>query len=347
MHSFAQWPKIACVWEVPAWLRPRSGLQLSAPNLILTFALTLCVLSSSARAAELEANVDRTEVQVADPLQLSISAISRQGTDVTFPPVPESLGSFQVISHQDFFDIPIDGDATQRLWKRVIQLETYESGTLEIPAMSVFVGREARTTDPLRVTVQSSLDPTADPTEFRALKDVEEIEIAGPNWLLWTSLGVGALALLGAIAWFALGRRKSHQSAEAWAYQRLDELANSTEYALRDQTVVLPRAADILRAYIQRRFHIAATQLTTDEFLTRIQSSPVLGEDQKIDLREFLRHTDEIKFAHLVPESDQLSESLDRVRKFVARSSDTSQIPTRDMRKTTNDQKGTDHVVAR
>ena len=347
MHSFALWTKTASVCEVPARLRPRSGLQLST-NLILTLALALCAFCANTRAAELEANVDRAEVQVADPLQLSISAISPQGTDVTFPPVPESLGSFQVISHQDFFDIPLDGDATQRLWKRVIQLETYESGILEIPAMSVFVGREARTTDPIRVTVQSLLEPTADPTKFRELKDVEEIELAKPNWLLWSLLGVGALALIGAIAWYAIRKYKSQQSAEAWAYERLDDLASSTEYALHDQTRVLPRAADILRAYIQRRFDIAATQLTTDEFLARIQFSPELGEDQRSDLQEFLRHADEVKFAHLVPESDQLSATLDRVRKFVARNSEhTKSKPIDKASADTGPVGGTDHVVAR
>ena len=270
------------------------------------------------RLGEPVISVDRDNVQVADPFQLIVSINVAQDSTVRFPVLPSSLGPFNVISHRDFFDVPIEGG---RSWTRVVELETFESGNLLIPAISLVVDNETKTTSSVQMTVESLLDPSSELTEFRASKDVEEIPVESSLWQWWLLGTLVMTALLGA-AWFAFTRYRRRTSHENWAIKQLDALTNSLAFHQKDQTTVLPSAADILRGYIQRKFGIAATQQTTEEFLRRIQFDPILETEQKDDLRKFLSHVDKIKFAHLVPQEDQLQETVALVRTFVRRCGD-------------------------
>ena len=78
-------------------------------------------LTSVAAGNEPRIGVDRSEVRVADPFHVTISVDVPSGTNVQFPSVPDSLGLFQVVSHQDLFDVPVE---IGRSWTRIIELET-------------------------------------------------------------------------------------------------------------------------------------------------------------------------------------------------------------------------------
>jgi HAMP domain-containing protein len=257
-------------------------------------------------------------VQVADPFQLTVTVLVAEGTDVTFPAMGDKLGQFDVLSHRDIFDVPVsDG----RSWTRTIELESLDTGNLEVPGVGVVIDGEPTLTQPIPITVQSLLAASSDPLEFRPLKLVEVIDIEGTFWERYWIHGtvaavIGVVSIAGWSIWRWLSARTN---PERWAFRRIDQLEESGAFKQRKLTVVLPRAADILRAYIERRFDIAATRQTTEEFLQEVQFAPSVDVAVRKDLEDFLRHIDAIKFAHLVPESTDLHETLQRVRTLVQR----------------------------
>ena len=289
--------------------RLRKYSQFVAVGLLI---LVVCV---QVPAQSINATANRTEVQVAEPFSLSIAVTAPADSSVQFPEATSSLGDFQVLSTRDLFDVPT---TSGRTWTRTYELETYESGNLQIPTQTVFVDRQPFRSDPISISVKSIVEPQSDPRQFRALKDVEEIPIETSNGWTIAGIGIGALALAG-LVWAVFGRPKSQISAspEQWARTALGDLRESPVYASKDQSEVLPGLANILREYIQRRFAISAPRLTTIEFLQAARNDQRLSDESRVELKCFLEHVDKIKFGKLVPETDQIQESFARVESFI------------------------------
>lgn len=57
------------------------------------------------------------------------------------------------------------------------------------------------------------------------------------------------------------------------------------------------RLSGIVRHYLERRFSLSAPEMTTDEFLVYLRTTPVLTAGQKEALKEFLTASDMVKFA--------------------------------------------------
>ncbi len=275
--------------------------------------LTLALMSLTAvQAQELTATVDRDKVEIADAFRVSVNVIAADGVAVEFPEALTELGPFMVISTADQFDVPGDSG---RSWTRTFQLEAYESGSLEVPAIAVKVGQQTLQTEPLAIDVQSTLDAQADPLQFREFKDLEDIP-AQPSTGTWILTGL-ATVLACLAGWYWMRSRSSSLAPDAWVYSKLSELEAMPEFREGDRTALIPMLADITREYIQRRFHVRATRQTTAEFLAIARSDRRLDEARRAELDGLLKEADQIKFANLVPDSSQLHETLERIRSFV------------------------------
>jgi hypothetical protein len=64
--------------------------------------------------------------------------------------------------------------------------------------------------------------------------------------------------------------------------------------------------SDILRWYLERRFHLRAPERTTEEFLNDLQKTMALPTNHKASLEEFLVECDLVKFARFEPTEDAL-----------------------------------------
>jgi hypothetical protein len=75
--------------------------------------------------------------------------------------------------------------------------------------------------------------------------------------------------------------------------------------------------SDILRHYIDDRFHLGAPELTTPEFIERARTRGIFTPEQQQMLYQLLRHCDYVKFAAAQPTLQQMEESYEIVRQFV------------------------------
>ncbi len=73
----------------------------------------------------------------------------------------------------------------------------------------------------------------------------------------------------------------------------------------------------IVRWYLENRFDLRAPELTTEEFLTAMSSSPDLADTHQPLLRDFLRRADLVKFANFVPDDSDIDDSVDSARRFL------------------------------
>ncbi len=72
-----------------------------------------------------------------------------------------------------------------------------------------------------------------------------------------------------------------------------------------------------VRTYIEQRYQIQATTQTTEEFLTAIASHPILDENQRAFLKDFLTHADRVKFARYEPSIEECDLAIAAAQKFI------------------------------
>ena len=107
--------------------------------LLFTLWTSLTSVSLGQQPADLRVQTDRNEIQIADPFKLEIELLAQKGTQVNFPSLPNTIGSFEVLNIEDRFDIPITNDPGMRNWTRILTLETIETGELKIAGFEVSV----------------------------------------------------------------------------------------------------------------------------------------------------------------------------------------------------------------
>lgn len=88
------------------------------------------------------------------------------------------------------------------------------------------------------------------------------------------------------------------------------------------------RLTGIVRHYIESTTGLRAPEQTTEEFLRDLHRSNSIRPDQAIRLGDFLEAADMVKYAGQQPTNDQIDQSVERAREFIAiRASSASELP--------------------
>jgi hypothetical protein len=149
--------------------------------------------------------------------------------------------------------------------------------------------------------------------DIRDLRGPVEIP-SGWAWLWWT-LAVLVVTLLGWLAW----KRWKKQQAKVFAERTRGVPAHvRARQELREALAIIgqPRPfcvaiSDTLRVYLEERFSLHAPDRTTEEFLTELQTSKHLTDEQKQGLADFLARCDLVKFAKYEPAEPELRDLYD------------------------------------
>lgn len=151
-----------------------------------------------------------------------------------------------------------------------------------------------------------------------------------PVW--WQSLWFIALIVLAlAVAGFFIARWWKNRPRPApiappvppgppphlEALRRLAELRE--RHAKLDAYAVAIECSDILRTYIEARFALPIRYQTTREFLGAAQAAPELNAEAQVQLGEFLKFFDQLKFARANAPAEQTLATIDGAEQFVRR----------------------------
>jgi hypothetical protein len=85
------------------------------------------------------------------------------------------------------------------------------------------------------------------------------------------------------------------------------------------------RITDLLRGYIEERYHVPALESTTDELIRELRVSP-LSTDQRGQLENMLRLADMVKFAKTTPSSEENERMMTSTVRFVSETRSTSEL---------------------
>jgi len=152
-----------------------------------------------------------------------------------------------------------------------------------------------------------------------ALRDITGIEEAPPTpvrpwWPYALAIAIAMTASLLLAGWryyrWSLGETK--ETPDAWALTEMRRI-DSLHLADSGRIEQFHRLySEVIRQYLEKRFHLRASRQTTPEFLQTMGASPLLTPLQRTALKDFLERCDLAKFAQVqfpIEECRSLSQS--------------------------------------
>jgi hypothetical protein len=283
---------------------------------------------SAEQPVRVRATVDRDRATIGDRITYTLEVAHAENLTVRLPQLPETLGGMRVEPGGESPEpARRQGQVVER---RSYRLVTDRVGAAVIPPLEVAYGADgepagAVSTPELRIKVASVLAEAEAEAEAEAtdIRDVKPLHRHSRPWpaLGFALAGVVALAVLAAWLWWRRRRRAAsaspalppHEAAlQALARLRLTDFSDPE--ALRAYYFAL---SETLRTYVEGRFGLNATDLTSEEILAGLGALRELAAFDAERLREFLDATDRVKFAKRFPTKRQIEETFETAVCFV------------------------------
>ncbi|MFQ5655810.1 MAG: hypothetical protein ACE5GW_13905, partial [Planctomycetota bacterium] len=148
----------------------------------------------------------------------------------------------------------------------------------------------------------------------------EKLAPPAPRRWPWVAAALAILAAASPFllrAWSRWRRLARRRSAYEVARTRLDRLLARPLPGAEDVAPFFVELSGIVRRYLENRFELRAPELTTEEFLEAASASPDLSAEHQPPLRDFLRVSDLVKFAHHVPDAEAIEGAIVTARRFL------------------------------
>lgn len=274
--------------------------------------------------AEVQAGVDKALATTGDLLTYTILVDYEEGLEIGWPEIGAEIAGFRIVDLGQE-EQSTDGRVEEKRW---YELRADLVGSYILPAVTIDVRNpkveeESHTelvTSEIFVEVESVLPTEGEVTDIRGLKPLEPISSSRMFWILV----VGGIVLLLLGAGLILRYRRKKQGVEEVlpephevAFEALRRLKKTNFEDVEAVREYYFQISEVLRTYVEGRFGLNATDLTTDEILGRMTELADVPEDQRQHLRFFLLETDRVKFAAHTPSEQEISESYETALRFV------------------------------
>lgn len=282
---------------------------------------------ADAQDIQVSAKLDTATIALGDQTTLRLRADVPTGTVVRFPQLADTLSAKVPIVEVSTVDT-LQTDPGQQAVTQAYLITSFDAGMQVIPAFEIAVGDSTYHTEALPLQVESvAVDTTKG---IYDIKQPLDVSYSWLDWLrdnlLWVLLALGVLVLAGAL-WFYRKKRKKRpipESVEVAPDIPPHELALGKLQALRDQKLWQQGAvkhyhselSDILRDFLERRYHIPAMEQTTDEIFAALGATD-MPDGQKARLRQVLTLADLVKFAREQPLHTDNEQSMAQAVDFV------------------------------
>jgi hypothetical protein len=269
--------------------------------------------------------VDRSELTVGDPVQLTLEVTHPAGYQVLIPKLEQAWGPFEVRGQsQAATEANDDGTETTR---QTIEVTLFDLGEFETPSLPLMIGDGSgqiaeEEAPPVKLVVKPTLPE--DDTELRDIKP--QAGLALPP--VWPWIAGGLFAVAAAIGGWWLYRRwrgepafrllRTVDNRPPWqvAY---DELARIEGLGLVEKGRLkqyYTLVTDVLRTYLEAQFDLHAFDRTTSELRLVLRQSELTSDDVRGFLDLFTA-SDLVKFAKLTPDAREAGQLTGQARQLV------------------------------
>ncbi|MFN0134974.1 MAG: hypothetical protein ACKVS9_02530 [Phycisphaerae bacterium] len=271
-------------------------------------------------------------VQIAEPIRVVITADAPADFAIELPD-EKSFPEITVAAAPPP-GVPLAlPDGTLR-WQREFTLESYAAGALDIPPTVIKYAKKGDAgetpkldselaTGSLQVEVRSALtsqDAPTKPRDITALLAVPRRPLK--PWEIAAICAAAVAVLIGGYVAYRVIRARLLRppppiAPEIWALNELATLEREDFFATKRVREFYYRLSEVVRSYIERKFGLAAPEMTTEEFLTRLSRDATALPYDAVKLRVFMESCDLVKYAAWQPTRDDGAGNLSAARAFI------------------------------
>ena len=289
---------------------------------------------------------DALKSHIGSPVTMTLSMRYPEGAAIEFPSIPESLVDFSVVPSGPPKMTKTEGYILQERsyqlvsWKagkqirpflqdRSYQLVSWKAGKQTLPEFvfhAVYKGESQEITTPSQtLTIASLVSVEPDVKFLKEIKSPYDIPFSWKPYRPWlmTFLGLIALILIGVLLFRWLKRRKKkalrlpEETPWAKALRLIEEMKKKTYSTRTAVSLLYYDLSLVIRYYIEERFHLAAPERTTEEFLAMLADDTTVGNEYKDILKHFLNECDQVKFALYEPTKKEISRIIASGEEFI------------------------------
>jgi len=284
-------------------------------TLLVLFTLIGIAPSLVAQQFKVEAYTDTNAILIGDHITLTLLVTNRFEKQVLWPEIGDTItSSVEVLARSNSDTLKRSGDGTLEI-ARVYQITSFDSGYFIIPPFRFAESDDSSNyseTEPILIEVHTVEVDTA-----QAIKDIKTPYDVPYTWDEFIThglvlLGVIISALLGYFIYKKIKNRPVRVIAEpeitidphVLALENLEALERKKLWQQDKVKLYYTELTDIIRIYIESRFHIIAMEMTSDEIMSSM-SYVSIAPASKEKLQQLLLIADMVKFAKSKPLSGE------------------------------------------
>lgn len=286
---------------------------------------TTALLSAEEELIRVNSSVDKSTITIGDRVLYTLEIIYDSSINLLPLNLGANLGAFEV---KDYKTYPEKKNKQgQMVNKSEYVITTFTTGEYVIPPLEIGYltadsVEHSIKSEPLAIMVESVIATAEDTTDIRGLKPQASVPA---NYLPYIII-VAVLLLLGGGIWYwryrKLHPKPKEEEAEPpippWeeALSALSELESSDLLETARVKLYYLRLSEIVKRYLERRFRIAAVDMTTYEIKQNMRKARFdswLYERS----RDFLESADLVKFAKYIPSSEEIENDFSSARYIV------------------------------
>ncbi len=310
---------------------------------IFTLFAVFLLLCSNVLAQDIAINatLENKEIRIGEQTTLTLTVTKAKGTDVKFPVFNEKDS---LTAHIEIVEIfPIDSfsaDENEQILKQKLLITSFDSGYHQVPGIQ-FLKYTTDAVDTIKsngfglhVTdvINYKLIDTAriDSTGFFPEKDIYHTPLTFKEFITlyypYIIAGVLLIAIIFATIYFIRLSKKNKAiihierpkpQAHLIALEALNKLKEEKLWQQQKTKEYYSRLTDILRVYIENRFHIPAMERTSYEIFESFTYSNLISQHAFENLKQILSTADMVKFAKAKPLPEKNTLSMDNAYEFV------------------------------
>lgn len=283
-----------------------------------------------------QAKLDREEILIGEQMHLTLRLEAAAADSLVLPVFDDTLVSEVEILATGKVDTTFEGaNLGLKVLTQNLTLTSFDSGYYAIAPLTAYANGNPVESNPFLISVQTVPVDTA--KGIYDIRGVAQVPFSITEWLKenwpWIALATALLAIIiGITYWYAKRpipaveeKKVPVRPAHEIAFERLTKLEEEQLWQAGKIKAFYSELTDILREFIELRFHIPALEQTTDEIIQSMRRSPNFSVDLIGKSNQVLFIADLVKFAKEKPVGSENKQNMLLVRNFIEETKQTSQ----------------------
>lgn len=311
-------------------LKSRINTWISCITLI---AMLFCIGNIQAQIHTAVAKIDTAKILIGEHIKLKIDIRypaelkNNAAHTIIWPAFTDTITEKIEIVEQSEIDTSLSTDQKTILLSKTYVITSFDSGFVVLPPISFYNSLDTTRpfeTQPLLIEVQTvAVDTTQ---EIKDIKEPIDVPFTLKELLPYFIGGLVAIIIILLVVLYFLKRKKKTtevieevkiiEPPHVIALRRLEELNQKKLWQQGKSKEYHSELSEIVRWYIEERYHISALEQTTGEILLSIRSLGLTFELRE-KLQQLLSLSDLVKFAKAQPIAQEHELSMQNAINFI------------------------------